>query len=263
MEVSLGTGRVAAARGWALALAPLVVVGLLWSTRAMAVTPPPGLGEGPRVAAVLGSPDPAGSSSATRYLQVQADGRTPVSWSPCRPIHYVVRPNGMPPGGQQLLEDAIAQVSALSGLRFVYDGTTDEDVDPEGRRAYQRSRYGDRWAPVLVVWGNPSHEGGYVGGIPLAGWAGPFPATAGDGSDVYVSGWMDLDADWSAEMIARGGQQYVSAVMLHELGHLVGLDHTPDDGLLMSPNNVGALQFAPVELRGLESLGAGKCHRDV
>lgn len=250
-------------RGWLLAAvcAGLLAMGLV--ARAHPAAPPVGLEEGPRLGASLGAPDPDGTSPATRYLVLQADGRTPVTWSPCRPIHYVMRPDRMPPGGQQLLADAIAQVSALSGLRFVYDGTTDEFVENEGRPAYQPDRYGDRWAPVLVVWGNPSSEGGYVGDVPLAGWAGPLPVRAGDGSEVYVSGWMDFDADWSSAWISRGGERYVRAMMLHELGHLIGLDHTPSPGMLMGTTVGGGLQFSPDELRGIESLGAGPCHRDV
>ena len=257
-------GRTSTRRIGVLAVAGVLAALLVWQLlgSALRTAPPRGIEEGPRQAAGLGVPDPAGASAATRYLRVEADGRTPVTWSPCRPIHYVVRPDGMPQGGLQLVQDAVAQVSGLTGLRFVYDGATDE-AESDLRRPYQRSRYGDRWAPVLIVWGNPSYEGGYTGGVPLAGWAGPYPARAGDGSAVYVTGQMDLDAAWSAQMIADGEGRYVSAVLLHELGHLVGLDHAPDTGLLMSPANVGALQFAPSELRGLESLGAGACHRDV
>lgn len=262
MELSWGTGRWAALRGWLL-VAVAGVVAFTLVGRVHQGWPPAGFEEGPRVGGVLGSPDPAGSQPATQYLRLQSDGRTPITWSPCRPIHYVMRPDRMPPGGQQLLEDAIAQVSALSGLRFVYDGTTDEYVENEGRQAFQRDRYGDRWAPVLVVWGNPSNEGGYVGGVPLAGWAGPFPERAGDGSLVYVSGWMDFDADWSSGWISRGGSQYVRAMMLHELGHLIGLDHTTAEGTLMGPRGGGGLTFSPAELRGIESLGAGPCHRDI
>ncbi|MFN8148127.1 MAG: matrixin family metalloprotease [Candidatus Nanopelagicales bacterium] len=263
MDVIRGTGRWAALRGWLLVVALLGVLAVVLTSRAHAA-PTAGLEEGPRQGGALGSPDPAGSSPATTYLNLQADGRTPVTWSPCRPIHYVMRPDRMPPGGQRLLEDAIAQVSALSGLRFVYDGPTDEYVDNEGRQPYQRARYGDRWAPVLVVWGNPSSEGGYVGGVPLAGWAGPFPEKAGDGSQVYVSGWMDLDADWTAAWISKGGEQYVRAMMLHELGHLIGLDHTAAQGMLMNvTGSGGGLTFSPDELRGIESLGAGPCHRDI
>ena len=247
----------------ATAASLVVLLAVWWLTRtSLATAPSPGFEEGPRLATILGSPDPAGSSPATNYLELQADGTTPVTWSPCRPIHYVVRPDGMPPGGLALLQDGIAQVSALSGLRFVYDGPTDEDVSPT-RRPYQRMRYGDRWAPVLVVWGDPSNEGGYTGGVPLAGWAGPVPVKAGDGRGVYVSGQVDLNSAWATQEMAQGESRYVTAVVLHELGHLVGLDHTRDEGLLMSPSNVGALQFSPDELRGLESLGAGACHRDV
>ncbi|WP_432519770.1 hypothetical protein [Kineococcus sp. SYSU DK006] len=71
---------------------------------------------------------------------------TPVAWKPCRPIHYVTRPDGAPTGAQQLMQQAIARVSAATGLRFIDDGATTEAPSPQ-RRPYQSERYGERWAP--------------------------------------------------------------------------------------------------------------------
>ena len=56
----------------------------------------------------------------------------------------VVRPDNAPPGADQLVEQAVAKVSAASGLRFVYDGFTSE-TPTEERESYQPDRYGKRW----------------------------------------------------------------------------------------------------------------------
>jgi hypothetical protein len=86
------------------------------------------------------------------FTDVQpSDERKPVAWDPCRPIHYVVNPAGQPPGGQQLIADAVARVSEATGLRFVADGPTTE-TPRKRRNPYQPKRYGDRWAPVVIHW---------------------------------------------------------------------------------------------------------------
>ena len=72
-------------------------------------------------------------------------------YDPCRPIHYVVRPDGAPPGGAELIRTAVAQVSGATGLQFVDDGPTQEAPSTD-REAYQPELYGRRWAPVLIAW---------------------------------------------------------------------------------------------------------------
>ncbi|MGJ9411746.1 matrixin family metalloprotease [Aeromicrobium sp. CF4.19] len=48
------------------------------------------------------------------------------------------------------------------------------------------------------------------------------------------------------------------AVLLHELAHLVGLDHVDDTDELMYPTS-GPLEWGPGDLAGLEALGEGRC----
>jgi hypothetical protein len=223
--------------------------------------PPPGVGESARPTSLAAEPAPAGASRYYTYLGLQADGRTPITWSPCRPIHYVVRPQGMPDGGLALLQSAMSEITTYSGLRFVYDGPTTE-APVENRALYQPAVYQDAWAPVLVSWGTPSADAG-ADEPDLAGWARPRSVTAPDGSQVFVTGEIDLDAAWGRATVASGDRSEVRAVMLHELGHLVGLDHTDDRRLLMNSDNVGVRDFAPPERTGLASLGAGACHPDV
>src|SRR3954447_4615409 len=63
-------------------------------------------------AAPLARPAPAPSGTGGyRWLEVEDDGSgRPVRWDPCRPIHYVIRPDGAPAGGQLALTRAIARI---------------------------------------------------------------------------------------------------------------------------------------------------------
>ena len=56
------------------------------------------------------------------FLQTQPASSEPVAFDPCRPVHYVVRPDQAPPGAQDLLTQALADVSAATGLQFIDDG---------------------------------------------------------------------------------------------------------------------------------------------
>lgn len=51
-------------------------------------------------------------------------------------------------------------------------------------------------------------------------------------------------------------------MILHELGHLVGLDHVDDETQLMYPHAAKQRGFAAGDLRGLHELGLGACFRD-
>lgn len=59
---------------------------------------------------------------------------------------------------------------------------------------------------------------------------------------VYVSGIVYLDGDDAPRMVTHdNGRAYVKAVVLHELGHLIGLGHVDDPGELMNESNTGLL----------------------
>ena len=72
---------------------------------------------------------------------------------------------------------------------------------------------------------------------------------------------MELAAAQIASILQRpGGQQLVRAVVLHELGNLVGLGNVTAVDQLMNPQiQTGVTDFGAGDLTGLASLGKGTC----
>ena len=77
----------------------------------------------------------------------------------------------------------------------------------------------------------------------------------------YVTGGILLDApDLTSTMAQPGGELHVRAIVMHELGHLVGLAHVDDPEQLMYPEaRREVADFTSGDLAGLAVLGAGPC----
>jgi hypothetical protein len=182
------------------------------------------------------------------------DPSDPVAWDPCRPIHYVINPAGAPPGGIGLVEQAVARVEHASGLLFEYGGETAE-------RPHWNSPVlpiiGTR-RPVLVSWANQDEVPQLSGDV--AGIGGSVPVGTRGGRLRYATGGITLDTASFAALAARpDGQREERAIVLHELGHVLGLAHVTDAAELMNADNVGLLDFGPGDLAGLARLGQGRC----
>lgn len=201
---------------------------------------------------------PNGTGSSAYALQESPDPGQPfAAYDPCRPVHYVVRPDNAPPGADQLVEQAVAKVSAATGLRFVYDGYTSEAPTAE-RESYQPDRYGKRWAPVLIAWSTPEESPGLAGNVD--GLGGSAYAYTTGRPYVLVAGQVELDAPDLAEALQwPEGSRYARAVIMHELAHVVGLDHVDDPTQLMNPEGTDVTEFAAGDLAGLARLGGGQC----
>lgn len=194
-----------------------------------------------------------------RFLRHQTDGR-PVTWSPCRPVRYVVRPDHAPADGAALVAGAVARIRAATGLLVVDEGPTTEAAAAD-RDAYQPGRYGDRWAPVLITWGAPEELSDF--GPDVLARAEAVPVRSPSGDDAYVSGSVRLDPRGLAELAASQGAPAVRAVIVHELAHVLGLDHVDRTSEVMVPRGIAVTELGPGDRAGLAALGGGPCQPDL
>ena len=215
------------------------------SLNATSDVPPPGVGEHDQ--RIHPPSTPPKSSEAYNYSERNPDG-TPVTFSPCRVWPVVVNLTGAPPDAYQAVNQALGQIDQATGLALTLEGPTTETAATK-RDEYQPGRYGQRWAPILITWSTGAVDAGF------AGHGGPSLIRLPNGQQHYVTGQVTLDAN--GQFITN--PERLNAILLHELGHVVGLDHSPDPTELMAPENTGQTAFGPGDLTGLATLGNGPC----
>ncbi|MDP8969547.1 MAG: hypothetical protein M3N52_03420, partial [Actinomycetota bacterium] len=176
------------------------------------------------------------------FLLAGADGCSPVRFNACEPVHYAVNPD-LAPSAEALndVHEAIARLAEASGLRLVFDGPGDETfVGNWGefvRPPYQPDRYGERWVPLLVAWTSGSFTPPEETGPQRVIAGGGHPTAVGD---VIVTSQVALNADAVLDLETRkplpagfGPGITWGRVLLHELGHAVGLGHVGGPTQLM------------------------------
>lgn len=176
-------------------------------------------------------------------------------WDPCVPIHYVLDVQIGPPSAASDVAWAFAQVSKATGLHFVYDGPTAEQPD-DRRIDVRHTRAGWRWAPVLVALVPDSvfHGKGLEADKDAVAYTDPRIYSDRQGDSQIVSAQVVVDAD----DLTDGGHSDPGALgptLLHEFGHLVGLDHVHRSGEIMQVDGGGVTAYGPGDLAGLRYLG--------
>lgn len=206
----------------------------------------------------LGTPPALTETGPHRFVATQPDTAEPVTYDPCRPIPVVISARTAPADGDALVREALDIIGTATGLSFVVEGPTDEASSTE-RPAFQPGRYGDRWAPVLIAWSDPGETLQLAGNV--SGLGGSILVHSAEHPDTYVTGLVTLDGPQLAEIASRpGGRDQVLSTIVHELAHLVGLDHVDDPSQLMHPHgrsSVTTLQAG--DRAGLARLGQGPC----
>ncbi|GMA86981.1 hypothetical protein GCM10025868_22310 [Angustibacter aerolatus] len=112
---------------------------------------------------------------------------------------------------------------------------------------------------MLVAWTTPEREPDLAGGV--VGLGSGLVAADRSGHGTYVSGALALDTAQISEVLARDpGGHRVSAVVMHEMGHVLGLAHVTDPTQAMAPAaSASNTVLGAGDRQGLALLGAGRC----
>ena len=201
------------------------------------------------------------------FLSTDRNGRA-MRFDACRPQRYVINPAGAPAGAVEEVHEGFRRLGAITGIRFQSAGTTTETHLPVGgsqrRRSYQPERYGTgQWAPILVSWTTEAQEP-LLRGMTL-GYGGATSYWLSSTDQAYVTGEVVFDRDLRVLAPGYGPGLTRGNLVLHELAHVLGLDHVADRRQVMNPslNAQTPDGFGPGDRAGLAHVGAsaGGCLR--
>ncbi|NYI41781.1 matrixin family metalloprotease [Demequina lutea] len=184
-----------------------------------------------------------------------ADG--PVLRDPCLAIHWELSAAGMPAGAEPLAQEAVANVAAHAGLVFIFDGYTSDQAAFDGPLLVR----GDGWqyAPMVIGWGTAAQSSDLGSDTAGVGGARVTPG-AYEEREFLWSGTVIIDTSNIRDIVTSPAEQArIRAVIMHELGHVVGLNHAADPHELMYPTATYVIDWGPGDLEGLAAAGAGPC----
>jgi predicted Zn-dependent protease len=105
---------------------------------------------------------------------------------------------------------------------------------------------------MVVAWAPPATSGGLL--VDGVGGVGGTSRT----SSRLLSGYVLMNSDYSDKAEAGfGAGQPLGLVLMHELGHVVGLDHATDAKQIMAPGSpLPAAVWGAADLNGLRHVGS-------
>ncbi|GAB4004806.1 matrixin family metalloprotease [Nocardioides ultimimeridianus] len=164
-------------------------------------------------------------------------------WDPCGVVTWRFTPGGYA-GSLRTVKAAIRKVSSATGLRFAYRGTT--------HRVAFRDGAPSAGVDLLISWATPrqvpSLAGSEVGSaLSTTGYGGYY-----DDGELALDRTAHLRHGFHSSGAVDWGQ-----VMLHELGHVVGLRHVGSRSEIMYPDTTRRThRYGAGDLAGLRAVGA-------
>jgi len=209
---------------------------------------------------------PASAAAATYQLSYITTGggkQVVARWNPCRTHTYKVNLSAVPtkyrPATLAETQAAMSVIVAKTGVPFVYKGLTAEVPrvgSTGGQSADMVIAYTTPAKTNYPLAGPTAGQGGYLGG-----WQGISNGTATTYTAGISKGFVVLDApDVLARFTAGFGTGLRRGnLLLHELGHVMGLGHVANPRLLMNSTMTSSTPngFAAAgDLAGLAKVGA-------
>ncbi|MEY2581458.1 MAG: hypothetical protein QOE09_1307 [Ilumatobacteraceae bacterium] len=188
----------------------------------------------------------------------QADPQyPPFHWNPCKPIRYVINMNGYDESYRAVITEDVGRVATATGFQFSYVG--DSTIIPVGADpwGYPANDFFHGTAPydIIISLANETITDlvpGSLAGLAWPNWV-RFPDK--DGRFFVASITIDMGDLFGRAVWAGDG---FAPVLLHELGHAMGLDHVIDSTQVMygMARSTGPNTYSAGDLRGLWLSGA-------
>jgi hypothetical protein len=211
-----------------------------------------------RVVATASNPSTT-ATSATKAVKVERHGGgnprdhaflfirhgKPVRWNPCQAIRYKVNVSRAPRQGLADVRETLRRISQPTGFDFKYAGHT--HYIPGSKQSQHE--------PLVIAWAKPKQTSLGLGKGVLGQGGGTY--TYGQGEKPHiVTGYAVLDSQ--AKLTPGfGAGQTEGALLMHELGHAVGLDHAKKPAEIMYPE-LGphpVTMYGAGDYRGLTLIG--------
>jgi hypothetical protein len=195
----------------------------------------------------------AGANGEPAYEFMATIGDQPVTYSSCQLIQVAVYPAGGPPDAEMLVREAVTQMRSATGLDIVVSGAYGGHAPNWNFEAAPVTRVD----PISVSW----QDGNAIATMTddVAGLGGSPVVTDSGGRQVRIAGTIALSRDFYQLLARRGDHDEALAVLLHEFGHVLGLDHVDSPRELMYQHNIGRTSLGRGDLEGLRRLGQGPC----
>jgi len=184
------------------------------------------------------------------FRDVDPDGN-PGRYDPCQVVHVVANFSDAPPGAEASVRRALQHLRQVTGLQLTWDGQTVERLPNTAAADDRDIGEAGNWAPILVNWPVDWDKApgvlGTGGSVALQRSRNGQPT----GAIQLVTGVVSINRNADTHPV-------LDALLLHELGHVVGLDHVDDTAQLLHLEGAvaGLRRYQPGDRAGLDRLGA-------
>lgn len=187
-----------------------------------------------------------GPPAVGSYAFTRTTAAGPLRWNPCQGIRYVVNLGGYDASEGAVISEAVERLEAATGIPLVPSGTTTftpTSATPIGDASIT--------ADLVIALSDEAHTdlvpGSVVGKTYIS-----FSSVISHASVVIDMGDVGARPEWSSTG--------AGPVLLHELGHAVGLGHISDGTQIMNSvaTQSGPATYAAGDLAGLWQVGASR-----